>query len=113
QRLFAETHALYRANGVRFMNRSGFASLAIQIPLLGALFGAVRKGLGDRVRFLWIADLSHADIALALVVAILSGATIIAAPAAPASPVPVRVLALGAAAATLFFLWSASSAIAL
>ena len=72
-RLFEETQQLYRKNGIRFMTPGSFASAAIQIPLLGALFSAVRTGLGARVRFLWIADLSRVDGLLLILVTSLAG----------------------------------------
>src|SRR3954468_5413222 len=43
-RLLEETQALYRAHGVRTITSLTFASAAIQVPLLGALFSAVRNG---------------------------------------------------------------------
>ena len=73
QRLFAETQALYAAHGVRLLSFGSLGSIAIQLPLLGALFSAVRTGLGERIRFSWIADLSRADALLALLVTSLTG----------------------------------------
>jgi len=112
-RLFAETQALYRAHNVRPITASTLISAAIQLPLLGALFSAVRNGLGARVRFLWIADLSRVDLVLALIVTGLGAVAASITSAAPASPVSTRMqMALGAGL-TLLFLWSASSAVAL
>jgi len=112
-RLFEETQQLYRKNGIRFMTPGSFASAAIQIPLLGALFSAVRTGLGARVRFLWIADLSRVDGLLLILVTSLAGFAAALTPAAPASPAGPRAITLTIAATTLVFLWSASSAVAL
>ena len=113
QRLVAETRALYARNGVRLFTWGSISSLAIQLPLLGALFSAVRSGLGERIRFLWIADLSRSDGLLVLLVTSLAGLAAAMTPAAPGSPFPARFLIATAIAGTLVFVWSASSAIAL
>ncbi len=63
--LARETMALYKRNGVRLMDPLMLASMAIQLPLLGALFAVVRAGLGAGKRYLWIADLSRPDVLLA------------------------------------------------
>ena len=112
RRLLEETMALQRANGVRLVGPSTFAAMAIQLPLLGALFSAVRTGLGARVRFLWIADLSRVDTLLLLGVSALSGITASVAPAA-GTPAGTRTMIAVAVGGTLLFLWSASSAVAL
>ncbi len=112
-RLLEETQALYRKNGIRSITPGSFASAAIQIPLLGALFSAVRSGLGARVGFLWIADLSRVDAVLLSLVVGLTGFAGALAPAAPGSPAASRMITLAIVASTLLFLWSASSAVAL
>jgi YidC/Oxa1 family membrane protein insertase len=113
RRLFAETQALYRANGVSPFQLGSFATMGVQIPLLGALFSAVRRGLGERVRFLWIADLSRADGVLIFLVATLSSAAAAIAPIPAGTPVAPRVIVGLAFVTSLLFLWSASSAVAL
>jgi YidC/Oxa1 family membrane protein insertase len=112
-RLFEETQALYRKHGVRLLTLESIASVAVQLPLLGALFSAVRTGLGERVRFLWIADLSRVDGLLVAAVATVTGIAAAMAPVAPGSPLSGRFLVAIAVGGTLLFLWSASSAIAL
>lgn len=113
RRLVAETQALYRQYGIRLMSGSSLASAAIQLPLLGALFSAVRTGLGVRTRFLWIADLSRVDGILVLLVTALAGFAATLTPATPESPITPRMLTLFIVGGTLVFLWSASSAVAL
>lgn len=108
-RLMTETQALHQRRGIR-MSRGSMAATLVQMPLLGALFSAVRNGLGQRVRFLWIADLSRADGALILVATGVAG---IAASLAPGAAAPNKVLVVAAMGLTLAFLWSASSAVAL
>jgi YidC/Oxa1 family membrane protein insertase len=112
RRLLEETMALQRANGVRLVGPATFAAMAIQLPLLGGLFAAVRSGLGARVRFLWIADLSRVDMILLLAASALSGVTASVAPAA-GTPASTRTMIAVAVGGTLLFLWSASSAVAL
>jgi YidC/Oxa1 family membrane protein insertase len=113
RRLWTETQALYRKHDIRLMSGSALISAGIQLPLLGALFSAVRSGLGDRVRFLWIIDLSRVDALLVAVATSLAGFAAAFAAAVPASPAAPRFLALMVAGGTLIFLWSASSAVAL
>lgn len=113
RRLIGETQALYRKHDVQLLGPSGLASFAVQVPLLGALFAAVRNGLGARVRFAWIADLGRPDAVLTGLVVGLAGVAAIAAPVAPGSPVGTRVVTAAVIGGTLMFLWSASSAVAL
>ncbi|HEX7939267.1 MAG TPA: YidC/Oxa1 family membrane protein insertase, partial [Gemmatimonadaceae bacterium] len=80
-RLWQETQALHRANGIQPVSRSSVASALVQMPLLGALYSAVRSGLGARVRFLWIADLSRVDVLLLVLVACVGGVSTAVAPA--------------------------------
>lgn len=113
-RLMRETRALHAANGVRVLSVGGVVGLLVQMPLLGGLFGAVRGGLGARVPFLWIGNLARPDALLMGVVSLLGGAMLAmsrpqGAPAGPSVPIQ---LALGVGV-TLFFLWSASSAVVL
>lgn len=113
-RLAREVRALHAANGIRLFTPRGLVGFLVQAPLLGGLFAAVRGGLGARTRFLWIADLSRPDALLVGVVALLTGA-IVTMPgqqsgANPAGTIVALALGIGA---TVFFLWSASSAVAL
>ncbi len=113
-RLAREMQALYAANGVRLFTPGALLGFLVQAPLLGGLFAAVRSGLGARARFLWIADLSRPDSLLVGVVALLTGA-IVSIPGLQSganAPSTVLALALGIGG-TMFFLWSASSAVAL
>ena len=112
RRLMTELRALYQRRGIRLMSGTSLLSAAIQLPLLGALFSAVRNGLGARTRFLWIADLSRVDALLVVLVTALTGFAASMTPAA-GSPVPVKTMAAAIVAGTLLFLWSASSAVAL
>lgn len=113
-RLLQETQALHAANGIRIMSPAGLAGLLVQLPLLSGLFAAVRGGLGARVRFLWVANLGEPNGVLVAVVTILGGAMMATArPPGTAGGAATLVPLLVGAAATLFFVWSASSAVAL
>lgn len=114
-RLMRETQALYAANGIRLLTPAGLVGFLVQLPLLSGLFAAVRAGLGARVRFLWIGNLALPDALLIVVVTVLSASSMLLVPrpqgATAASHTLVMLLVGGGL--TLFFLWSASSAVAL
>lgn len=113
-RLAREMQALYAANGVRLFTRGGVVGFLVQAPLLGGLFAAVRGGLGSRARFLWIADLSRPDSLLVGVVALLTGAIVSIPGLQNSANTASTILALAfGIGGTVFFLWSASSAVAL
>lgn len=116
-RMLQETQALYRAQGIRLFSPRGLMGMMLQAPLFAALFSATRQGLGAKVRFLWVAELSRPDVVLAWGVSALTAVVMAGAmqksgnggvPAA-AAPVIAAVIGIG----TLVFLWSASSAVAL
>jgi YidC/Oxa1 family membrane protein insertase len=111
RRVMREVRALQAQNGIKMFTPAMVLSFAIQSPLLGGLFAAVRNGLGSKVRFLWIADLARPDATVLLGVAALtawgvSGSTT---PGQAAQQNAMMVVAVGA---TMFFLWSASSSVA-
>jgi YidC/Oxa1 family membrane protein insertase len=111
--LLRATRALHAANGIRALTPSGVLNLAVQLPLLSGLFAAVRTGLGARVRFLWIGDLSRPDL---LLLGIIAGVTALAFNTTPVVAGQARApgaLWLLSVTLTVAFLWSASSAVAL
>lgn len=112
-RLLEETQALYRKHGIEPFSVRSFASGALQFTLLGALFAAVRRGLGARTRFLWIADLTRADGLLILMASAIAALAASVAPSANTQSLAPMAMAALAAGLTLLFLWSSSSAVAL
>jgi YidC/Oxa1 family membrane protein insertase len=113
-RLMRETRALYAANDMRMLSMGGLVGLLVQAPLLSGLFAAVRSGLGARVPFLWIGNLARPDALLLGVVTLLGGAVLaMPKPQGVTGGPSVPMLLLIGAGGTLFFLWSASSAVAL
>ena len=114
-RLIRETQALYEANGIRLLAPVGLIGILVQLPLLSGLFAAVRAGLGARVRFLWIGNLALPDALLIAVVTLLGAGSMLLVPRPPGATGAshtIALLLLGGGV-TMFFLWSASSALAL
>ena len=112
-RFMKESQDLQRANGIRMLPRESLISGLIQFPLLAGLFAAVKNGLGTKVRFLWIADLTRGNILLMSIVVGLTGVANAIVPTTPASSTPSRTMIFIAMSLTLMFLWSASSAVAI
>ena len=110
-RLFQETQALQRRNGIRLITPESLVSMLVQIPLLGGLFAAVRTGLGARVPFLWIGDLARGDGVLMMLVVALSAGAVWVAPSL-GGPQATKALMVMVGLGTLVFLWSSSSAVA-
>jgi len=112
-RVMRETRALQAKHGIRLLTPSGLVGMAIQLPVLGGLFAAVRTGLGARVRFLWVGDLARPDGALLLVATALTAWSISSAPSTPGQTTSQTPLLVVGLLATVAFLWTASSAVAL
>ena len=113
QRLFRETRALHAKHGIRLFTPSGLVGMAIQFPVLGGLFAAVRKGLGAKVPFLWVGDLARPDRAMLLVATALTAWGISSAPSTPGQTTSQTPLLVTGVLLTAGFLWTASSAVAL
>ena len=112
-RVMRETRALQAKHGIRLLTPSGLVGMAIQLPLLGGLFAAVRTGLGARVRFLWVGDLARPDGALLLIATALTAWSISSTPSTPGQTTTQTPLLVVGVLATAAFLWTASSAVAL
>ncbi len=113
RRLMRETRALHAKHGIKMLTPSGLVGLAIQVPVLGGLFAAVRTGLGAKVRFLWVGDLARPDGTLLLVATALTALSISSAPSTPGQTTNQTPLLVMGVLATAAFLWTASSAVAL
>ena len=111
--LMRETQALYAANGIKLLTPSGLAGLAVQFPLLSGLFAAMRCGLGSKVRFLWVPDLARPDALLVLGVVAATALGVAVTSRAPGQGSPPTATIVVTVLVTTFFLWSASSAVAL
>jgi YidC/Oxa1 family membrane protein insertase len=76
--------ALYRRSGLRAFDGRALLGGLLQAPVLGAVYAAVRRGLGAGASFLWVADLARPDALIALAVAALAAlATFLGARAGP------------------------------
>jgi len=104
---------LHRQVGYRPIDPGSLLALALQWPLMLALYAAVRRGLGTRVRFLWIPDLARANAPLALGVAALAGVGALIMPIPEGAPPWFRFTAIVGPLFTLSVLLATSSTIGL
>jgi YidC/Oxa1 family membrane protein insertase len=102
-RYWREASSLMRRHGIRLGDPSAILGLMVQAPILFGLFAAVRKGLGDGVRFLWITDLARPDVRLALVVTALTGLSIATTPGSTLNQGPVLVALVAGTLGTALF----------
>jgi YidC/Oxa1 family membrane protein insertase len=112
-RYWQEASALMRRHGIRPADPSVIFGLMLQAPILFGLFAAVRKGLGNGVPFLWVADLARPDLRLALLVTGLTGLSIATTPGTTLNQGPALVALVAGTVATALFLWTTASAVAL
>ena len=69
--LFRATAALHRRRGVKQFDSTGLLGGLVQLPIFGALYSALRSGMGAGVRFLGIADLASSSALVGLIAAVL------------------------------------------
>lgn len=112
-RYWQEASALMRRHGIRPADPSVILGMMLQAPILFGLFAAVRKGLGNGVPFLWIADLARPDIRLALLVTALTGLSIATTPGTTPNQSPALLALVAGTVGTALFLWTTASAVAL
>jgi YidC/Oxa1 family membrane protein insertase len=111
--LMRKTTALYRSRGVKPIDPAGLLGSLIQLPILGALFSALRRGVGAGVRFLWISDLGRSDLKATILVTMLTVAGVAAIPSIePARRLPWLPILL-TAGTTIWILASTSALFAL
>jgi len=72
EKLSQKTMELYKKRNVQFLDGAGFIGNLLQLPIFAGLFSAIKQGVGDGGRFLWITDISQPNILLALLVAALT-----------------------------------------
>ena len=107
------TRAVHREAGYRPFTVAGLLEVLVQWPLMAALFGAVRRGRGARVGFLWVTDLARPDRWLVATAALLAaGGSAMLVPAGSAKGSAETMVVLSTVL-TIAFLWFASSAIAI
>jgi YidC/Oxa1 family membrane protein insertase len=108
--LWQETTALYKRRGVTPMDAAGLVGTLIQLPILGAFFAALRRGIGVGVRFLWVSDLGRPSAVLTALVSLL---TVVGVALTPAADPSRRVAWLQLLLTAGFTVWLLSSASAL
>ena len=80
EKLSQKTMELYKAHGIRMLDGTGLLGSFVQLPVFAGLFSAIKQGVGNGGRFLWIADISQPDIFLALIIAALTFASSLLSP---------------------------------
>ncbi len=111
--LWRATRDVHREAGYQPFSLSALIGILVQWPLLAALFGAVRQGLGARVAFLWVVDLARPDrwlVATATLLAAAASAVLIPRDSPKGTAETMIVIST---VMTFAFLWFASSAIAI
>ncbi len=76
ERLARETRRVLEREGVSPVPLKGCLGTLVQMPVLVAMFTAVRRCLAAAGRFLWIRNLARPDLILTLVVTALTSATV-------------------------------------
>lgn len=113
RRLAEETERLLTRHGASLVPLSGCLGALAQTPLLLGLFAAVRQCAALGGSFMWIRDISKPDIALAVLVAALTGASMAAGPQ-PDSIAPTRVMMVALPAVfTAIALWQLAAGVGL
>ncbi len=108
-RLARETQRLRDRHGIRLVTPAGLLHGAVQLPIVGALLGAI-GGAGRAGRFLWIADLARPDALLAAATAAIASIAVALAPSGSGSS---RGTALVMGAVTLFVVWRVAAGVGL
>jgi YidC/Oxa1 family membrane protein insertase len=123
RRLAQETQRLLARHGTSLIPLAGCLGALAQAPILLGLFAAVRRCAALGGSFMWIRDISKPDIALALLVAALTSASMAAGPQPDsvaqnrvvmvALPAVFTAIALWQLAAGVGLYWGVSSAVGL
>jgi YidC/Oxa1 family membrane protein insertase len=116
-RVAEETQRVYRREGISILPGSSLLGTLVQIPMLLALYSAVRQAAAIGSRFFWIADISRPDRLLTVLVTAI-GAAAAAAGTPPSTPhrfvsvvlpAAITVFALSRMAAGVGIYWGVSS----
>jgi YidC/Oxa1 family membrane protein insertase len=111
EKLSQKTMDLYKKHDIQMMDGFGIFSNLLQLPVFMGVFSAIRQGLENAGRFLWIPDISQPNILLAFIVALLTfGSSALT----PSSQEQVKVVfMLLPAVLTLLFAWRVSAGVGL
>jgi YidC/Oxa1 family membrane protein insertase len=80
RRLAAETKQLFDRAGISMLPTASLLGSLAQMPLLVALFAAVRKTAAVGGAFLWVRDISRPDVIIAVIATALTGLGFVAGP---------------------------------
>jgi YidC/Oxa1 family membrane protein insertase len=106
-RVAEETRRVFQREGISILPHSSFLGGLVQIPLMVALYSAVRQAAAVGSRFFWIADIARPDRVLTILVTAI-GAIAAAVGAPPSSQH--RLLTVALPAALTFFALSRMAA---
>jgi YidC/Oxa1 family membrane protein insertase len=109
EKLAAETLALYKEHGIRPFDPGTLGLIALQMPVVSALYGAISRGFVAGRGFLWIADLAKPDL---LLVALTGAVTYFTNLLGASRDVP-KTAAVISAAITVAIMWRLSAALGL
>jgi len=111
RRLRDELIKLYREHGVGPLDPGTIFGAFLQLPIVYGLYTAIKRGLGEGGRFLWISNLARPDAILAL---LFGGLTYLVSTLNPAVPHEIRIVAaLLPALVAIWFAWSVASGVGL
>ena len=111
EKLAQKTMELYKKHNIRPLDGFGFLGSLLQLPIFAGMFSAIKQGVGNAGRFLWITDISQPNILLALIVA---GLAFVSSAISPASQEQGRTIFIVLPALlTLFFVWRLSAGLGL
>lgn len=112
-KLWQATSRLYQRRGVKQVDSANVVGGLVQAPVFAALYGALRRGLGSGIRFLWIGDTALPNIGLTLIVATLTAVGVAGVQGSDASRTAQLMTIAVYAGLTMWFLGSASALFAL
>ncbi len=120
-RLARETFKLYKNNGIGFVDLKSIGGSVLQMPVMLALYSAIKKGLGVGKKFFWIRDLARPDFILGLLVAALTLIMTLVAPSLQSQtrfimlliPAIVTLVIVSQLSAGVGLYWAASNAVGL
>jgi membrane protein insertase Oxa1/YidC/SpoIIIJ len=105
--MWEETTKVHQREGIKVLGGGSVLGMLLQVPLFIGLFSAVRRGLTNSGRFLWIKDLMKSDPLLAIICAVLAAISAAFGANTPDSQRTATILI--PATLTLLFLWRMSA----
>lgn len=111
EKLSQEMMALYKKHDIKMMDGVGILTNLAQLPIFMGLFSAIRQGLKNAGRFLWIPDISQPNILLAFIIAALTFASSALAPSSQENGKMIFIAL--PAVLTLIFAWKVSAGVEL